>query len=149
MSDSALRMLANRLGILPEYVDQTGRETRVTSDETRVAILAAMGFAASMSSRAAAALELLEAHELSRALRPARVIVHDAAFTLPSPKAVLTLERGGEWRPGTELPIGYHTITIGDETQTLIVVPPRCMAPVRRAMGLIANLYAERTERNR
>ena len=42
MSDSALRTLADRLGILSEYVDQTGRETRVTSDETRVAILAAM-----------------------------------------------------------------------------------------------------------
>ena len=148
MSDSVLRALADRLGILPEYVDQTGRETRVTSDETRVAILAAMGFDASTDSRAASALELLEARELSRALRPVRVVVHDSAFSLPSPRAVLTLERGGEWRPDTDLPLGYHTITIGDETQTLIVVPPKCMAPVRRAMGVIANLYAVRSDSN-
>ena len=148
MSDSALRTLADRLGILPEYVDQTGRETRVTSDETRVAILAAMGFDASTGSRAAAALELLEARELSRAFPPVRVVAHDSTFSLPSPKAMLTLERGGEWRPGAELPIGYHTITAGDETQTLIVVPPKCMAPVRRAMGLIANLYAVRSDAN-
>jgi len=148
MSDSALRTLADRVGILPEYVDQTGRETRVTSDETRVAILAAMGFDASSESRAASALELLEARELSRAFPPARVIVHDSAFALPSPRAVLTLERGGEWRPGRELPLGYHTLAQGDETQTLIVVPPKCMAPVRRAMGVIANLYAVRSDAN-
>jgi 4-alpha-glucanotransferase len=147
MSDSALRTLADRLGILPEYVDQTGRETRVTSDETRVAILAAMGFDASNESRAASALELLEARELARSLRPVRVIVHDSAFSLP-PKAVLTLERGGEWRPGKDLPLGYHTLKLGDDTQTLIVVPPKCMAPVRRAMGLIANLYAVRSDAN-
>ena len=148
MSDSALRTLADRAGILPEYVDQTGRETRVTSDETRVAILAAMGVDASTQSRAASALELLEARELSRAFPPARVIVHDSAFALPSPRAVLTLERGGEWRPGKELPLGYHTLAQGEETQTLIVVPPKCMAPVRRAMGVIANLYAVRSDAN-
>ncbi|MGE5728330.1 MAG: 4-alpha-glucanotransferase [Gemmatimonas sp.] len=148
MSESALRTLANRLGILPEYIDQTGREARVTSDETRVAILAAMGFDATTESRAASALELLEARELSRALRPVRVIVHDSAFSLPSPRAVLTLERGGTWRPGSELPLGYHTLSVGDDTQTLIVVPPKCMAPVRRSMGIIANLYSVRSDAN-
>ena len=148
MSDSALRTLADRLGILPEYIDQTGRETRVTSDETRVAILAAMGFDASTESRAASALELLDARELSRALRPVRVVVHDSAFSLPTSRAVLTLERGGEWRPGKELPLGYHTLSVADDTQTLIVVPPKCMPPVRRAMGVIANLYAVRSDAN-
>ena len=99
MSDSALRSLANRLGILPEYLDQTGRETRVTSDDTRVAILAAMGFDASTESRAASALELLHARDLARTLPPVRVIVHGSAFSLPSHRAVLTLERGGEEEP--------------------------------------------------
>ena len=61
---------------------------------------------------------------------------------------MLTLERGGEWRPGTELPLGYHTLTVGGSTQTLIVVPPHCMAPIRRAMGLIANLYSVRSDSN-
>jgi 4-alpha-glucanotransferase len=148
MSDSALRTLADRVGILPEYADQTGRETRVTSDETRVAILAAMGFDASTQARAASELETLDARALARSLAPVRVIVHDSAFSLPAPHAVLTLERGGEWHPGKELPLGYHTLTVGDETQTLIVVPPKCMAPVRRAMGVIVNLYSVRSDEN-
>jgi 4-alpha-glucanotransferase len=148
MPAPALRTLADRLGILPEYTDQTGRETRVTADETRVAILAAMGFDAPTEERAADALALLDARELARKLPPVRVIVHDAAFALPSRAATLTLERGGVWREGTELPIGYHTLAADGETQTLIVVPPKCMAPIRRAMGLIANLYAVRSDRN-
>ncbi len=81
-------------------------------------------------------------------LPPVRVIVHDGAFALPSRSAVLTLERGGVWIEGKDLPIGYHTLTVGDETQSLIVVPPKCMAPVRRAMGIIANLYAVRSDAN-
>ena len=148
MTDSALHLLAARLGILPEYVDQTGRVTRSTADETRVAIIAAMGFDASSEDRAASALALLDARESARSLPPVRVIVHDGAFALPSRGAVLTLERGGVWNESKELPIGYHTLTVGDETQTLIVVPPKCMAPIRRAMGLIANLYAVRSDAN-
>lgn len=148
MPASALHTLADRLGILPEYVDQTGRETRVTEDVTRVAIIAAMGFDASTEERAAAALALLDARAAARTLAPVRVIVHGSEFSIPPRGAVLTLERGGDWSPGRELPIGYHTLTIGNENQTLIVVPPKCMAPIRRAMGLIANLYAVRSDRN-
>jgi 4-alpha-glucanotransferase len=148
MADSALRTLALQLGILPEYVDQTGRETRSTTDETRVAIIAAMGFDASTEERATAALATLEARDRSRTLAPVRVIVHDSPFTLPSRAAQLTLERGGIWREGAELPIGYHTLAQGDSTQSLIVVPPHCAPPVRRAMGIIANLYAVRSERD-
>jgi len=148
MPASALHTLADRLGILPEYVDQTGHQTRVTTDEARVAIIAAMGFDASTEARAASALELLDARALSQTLDPVRVIVHDSAFALPSPRAIVTLEKGTTWRPGTELPIGYHTLAIGDETQRLIVVPPKCMPPVRKAMGLIANLYAVRSDHN-
>jgi 4-alpha-glucanotransferase len=148
MAASALRTIADRLGILPEYVDQTGRETRVTTDETRIAILAAMGLDASTEERATAALDLLDAQAFSRTLDPVRVIVHDSAFALPSTRAVLTLEKGGTWRPGTELPIGYHTLAVGEETQRLIVVPPKCMPPIRRAMGIITNLYAVRSDHN-
>ena len=146
MAEPALHTLALRLGILPEYVDQTGRETRITTDETRVAILAAMGIDASTEQRAAAALEALDAREGERRLAPVRVIAHNSRFELPSAAAVLTLERGGTWRDGAELPLGYHTITLGDDTQTLIVVPPHCHPPARRAMGIIVNLYGVRSE---
>ncbi|MBV9775138.1 MAG: 4-alpha-glucanotransferase, partial [Gemmatimonadetes bacterium] len=73
-SHSALQRLATRVGILPSYVDQTGTETRVTSDETRVAILAAMGIDASTPELAEAALEALEAREWARILPPVRVV---------------------------------------------------------------------------
>ena len=124
MSDTALRTLADRLGILREYVDQTGRETRVTSDETRIAILAAMGIDASTEADAARALQQLEERERSRALRPVRVLAHGTSFSLPSSRATLTLEQGGTWRHGAELPLGYHTLALGDDTQTLIVGAP-------------------------
>ena len=39
MKRTALRDLADRLGILPEYVEQTGRYVRRTSDRTREALL--------------------------------------------------------------------------------------------------------------
>ena len=138
MTASALHTLADRLGILSEYVDQTGRETRVTEDVTRVAIIAAMGFDASTEERAAAALTLLEVRDATRTLPPVRVLVHGSEFSIPTRGAVLTLERGGDWREGKELPIGYHTLTVGSENQTLIVVPPKCMAPIRPARDSVS-----------
>jgi 4-alpha-glucanotransferase len=71
---SPLERLAGLAGILPRYVDQTGTETRVTSDETRVAILRAMGIDASTPERAREALEALEEREWSRPLAPVRVV---------------------------------------------------------------------------
>ena len=44
MKQSRLRLLAERLGIISEYLDQTGRQVRRTSDATREMLLAVMGF---------------------------------------------------------------------------------------------------------
>jgi 4-alpha-glucanotransferase len=67
---SALHALAERYGIIGEYVDQTGTDQRRTSDETRVALLAAMGVDGSTEDAAARALEALDARR-ARDLLPA------------------------------------------------------------------------------
>jgi 4-alpha-glucanotransferase len=69
-----LRQLSDRLGILPEYLDQSGTEIRRTSDETRVALLAAMGVDASTGEAAERALSELECAERERLLAPVRVV---------------------------------------------------------------------------
>ncbi|HEU4628320.1 MAG TPA: 4-alpha-glucanotransferase [Gemmatimonadaceae bacterium] len=70
----ALRRLAEWMGIVPEYVDQSGTERRETSDETRVALLRVMGFDAATEEKAAAVLERLEREEAARLLAPTRVV---------------------------------------------------------------------------
>jgi 4-alpha-glucanotransferase len=79
---SALRLLADNVGILPDYVDQTGTERRVTTDETRVAILRAMGIEASTEEMAAAALESLRERERDEIMSPVRVVEADDAHTM-------------------------------------------------------------------
>jgi 4-alpha-glucanotransferase len=71
---SPLRDLADLVGIVPRYVDQTGTETRATSDETRVAILRAMGIDASTPEAAREALEAMRAREAARVVTPVRVV---------------------------------------------------------------------------
>lgn len=73
-TSSALRRLADRVGIIPEYLDQTGKETRVCSDETRVLLLGAMGIDASSDEAAERALEELEERDSGRLLAPVRVL---------------------------------------------------------------------------
>ena len=70
----ALRALADRVGIIPEYRDQTGREMRTTSDETRVALLAAMKIDASTEERAQQALDQMVEAERAELLEPVRVL---------------------------------------------------------------------------
>ncbi|MFQ5911821.1 MAG: 4-alpha-glucanotransferase [Nitrospinota bacterium] len=69
-----LRVLAQRLGILDEYIDITGKELRRTSDETRALLLAAMGFDVSDEAAAAGALEAIDLREKERMLEPVHVV---------------------------------------------------------------------------
>lgn len=73
-SHSPLRLLADLVGIIPEYLDQSGKETRITTDETRQAILRIMGFDVSTPERARASLEELERREWDQLISPVRVI---------------------------------------------------------------------------
>src|SRR5690606_13942208 len=70
----ALRRLADRMGIVHEYLDQTGTERRETRDETRVALLRAMGLDAGTEEAAAESLARLEREEARRLLEPTRVV---------------------------------------------------------------------------
>lgn len=154
---SALRRLAELVGIVPEYLDQTGTERRETTDATRIAILRALGVDASTDERAAAALHAWESELAAERIAPVRVVEvgsHEAdRVVIRSPERTtweLTLRtEAGEERTthgrlaaGEEhhvhlrepLPIGYHTLRLtlgaGDvHEQSLIVVPPRCTAP--------------------
>lgn len=84
---SPLRELADRYGIVADYRDQTGKETRVTTDETRVALLKAMGIDASGDAAVRRAIE--EAGEAERRDLIAPVVVvgrkdaRSVALTLP------------------------------------------------------------------
>lgn len=69
-----LRALAKAAGILPSYIDVTGRE-RITSDASSEAILAAMGLDASSDARAAEALSIRSEAERERFVDAAVVAV--------------------------------------------------------------------------
>ncbi len=71
---SPLHDLADLVGIVPSYVDQAGTETRLASDETRAAILRAMGIDASTPESARQALEDMRARERARVVAPVRVV---------------------------------------------------------------------------
>ena len=129
----ALRRLADVVGIVPEYLDQTGKERRVTTDETRIALLAAMGVDASTPARAAEALDALRRQARAQLLEPVRVLEREPGglaivrAKLPATRAALRWsleieEEGGrvhrlagstnDTRPvltlAAALPIGYH-----------------------------------------
>jgi 4-alpha-glucanotransferase len=70
----ALRALAERAGILPSYVGLHDRKTHETSDETREALLAAMGFAADGETAAARTLSELEEREAARLIPSVAVV---------------------------------------------------------------------------
>ena len=137
----ALRRLAARLGIADSYLDQSGGEERVTTDATRIRLLAAMGFDASTEEHALRAMRSLRRRVQRQGIAPVRVVqqrsrgvrrvrirvptlhVHEVRWTL-----TLRLEDGiahawhgavhGGPARSVELelpmvpPLGYHDLTI-------------------------------------
>ena len=136
--ETPLRELAERAGIIPEYVDQSGRETRRTSDDTRVRLLGALGIDASSDSGIRDGLERFREMEL-RPMQSVRVICADDV-TQGAPLAALAsrtrkrtqwwleieqengqrVTRSGEAKAGTScditfdsaLPAGYHELSL-------------------------------------
>jgi 4-alpha-glucanotransferase len=138
---SPLHALAARLGITEEYVDQTGKERRRTSDRTRAALLAAMGYDVADDEAAAESLGALRARERGRILPPVCVTADASApITVALPngwpaRVAWTLEvegengestrsegrganRGGrlEVASTTALPLGYHRVRLTVES---------------------------------
>ena len=129
-----LRELAERLGIISEYLDQTGRVTRHTSDATREALLSVMGFDAPTEDAAAGWLAELDHEERTTILEPVRVVERDdrtasrVRVRVPpgvgraSVELTVTEEAGHVWRVDAEitrtgvveiparLPYGYHRV---------------------------------------
>jgi len=125
----ALRRLGDAVGIVPEYVDQTGTERRVTSDETRIALLAAMGLDASTPARAAETLRELRRDARSQLLAPVRVVEHQHGG-LAIVHARLPMVRGAcRWSLEMQEEGGrqYHMSGRADGTRlvvTLATAPP-------------------------
>ncbi len=186
-ASSPLHRLAAAVGIVPEYLDQTGRERRVTTDDTRRAILAAFGFDASTDEAARDALAALRGEARRELIAPVRVVEQASpnarVLAVRTPggrdrsgpwRLEVSAEHGerfvteGPWRGGgalelalPPLAIGYHTVRLElsaggnawSATQSLIVVPPRCVTPAdlvgdRDLFGIIANLYTIRSASN-
>ena len=68
-----LAALADRVGILPAYFDIAGLE-HLTSDETRVALITAMGHDVSSEAAAYRALQAIDKTEADRLMPPVRVV---------------------------------------------------------------------------
>ena len=136
-----LRKLADRLGIVDAYLDQSGGEMRHTSDTTRIQLLAAMGYDGSTEHRARRALRRLRHARRHEWIAPVRVVRHRKKsatrvlvrvphFDVHEVEWQLTLvtEEGirSEWNghthggPSRRLalalpavpPLGYHTVRI-------------------------------------
>lgn len=139
MPDSALQSLADLAGILPAYLDVHGNECR-TSDATREALLAALGYEVGSEETAQRTLEAERAASRARVVEAVRVVeagstaARTLAVQLPEATASpvrwlleVTAERGdvhrseGDLARGApwqlslelpELPAGYHTARV-------------------------------------
>ena len=134
--------LAELVGIIPKYLDQTGTEWRKCTPESRAAILGAMGIHAAAENGADVALRTMRQAERAELIAPVHVVgVDDDTATrhvearlasLPNGEArwrlTLTLEKGetrnveGRWGRGmhaelaipwpTYPPLGYHRLSL-------------------------------------
>ncbi|GAB3463193.1 4-alpha-glucanotransferase [Actinophytocola sediminis] len=144
--DVELRALAAAHGVATRYEDTEHRRVEVDRDVV-VAVLAQLGVDASTPSAIRA--------ELSDALR------RHGRVTVPDPLVVRAGETPALGEPGeltledgtvravsgalpADLPLGWHTLTVG-ERQIPVVVTPPSLPPVPPAWGWLVQLYALRS----
>jgi 4-alpha-glucanotransferase len=164
MNDEAVRDLANRAGIAPEWHDVAGRQHMVPPDVLRQ-ILNALGLPCATRGDVVASRKLLGRKSSVQALpplitatvgRPTRLDVGAGEAR----SALLRLESGGERelslspvRGRLRVPAvsetGYHRLLIDDRDIVLAVAPGRChtiddAVPDARLWGIAAQVYALR-----
>ena len=157
---TALQRLADAVGIVPRWRDIAGRE-HVTTAATQQALLAGMGFDVVSDGDAAAAADAVAAARDQRGVAEDVVIAaaRDATIRLPGAAAWRLVTEEGEETAGAgaevrvRLPVGLHTLWVGDDRCLVISAPPRAptVADVLgrdKAWGMCAALYGLCSARN-
>lgn len=131
-----VRKLADRFGILPEYLDATGRHRRITTNATRMALLSAMGVEAATERAARDALRVLDDAERNAILSPVRVVRNSAAaLTTLSAVAPIACKSNGAWRIDLCTETGGKHIVEGRTTRWRSGGLLRLPLPVRPGLG--------------
>ena len=97
-SPSALHELAARAGIIPEYFDIEGRVQRA-GDDSRRAILSALGFDVSSSAAERDALDAITREERNEIVSPVRVVRRSSTtVSALDVRVPVAAAGGGSWR---------------------------------------------------
>ena len=112
-AENPVRELASRAGIYDDYFDHNGHR-RVTSDDTRRLILAALGVDASTDESAREALARQDQDAANEVLQPVRVLeAGDPALARLEARAPASRTDGGSWRLEVETEQGDRYVTEG------------------------------------
>jgi 4-alpha-glucanotransferase len=113
VSQSALHALADYIGIVPDYVEQTGRAVRTTSDETRRAFFAALGIDAATDDAARDSLAQLKALDERDVIPRVRVVEQVGGALRVSVRPPPSRSTSGPWRLELETENGDHHVSEG------------------------------------
>lgn len=143
MADAELVELAEAHGVATWYEDTEHRRVDI-ADDVVVAVLAQLGVDAGTSASARAELSDARAKR-HRATVPDTLVLRAGESADIGAAGELTLE-DGDTRPvrdrlPADLPLGRHTLAIGDRQVTVIVAPAK-LPPVPPAWGWMVQLYA-------
>ncbi|MPZ79843.1 MAG: 4-alpha-glucanotransferase [Actinophytocola sp.] len=141
--DAELRALAGAHGVATWYEDTERRRIEV-ADDTVVAVLAQLGVDATTPATVHAELtDAIARH--GRTTVPDPMVLRAGEAPVLGVPGELTLE-DGTVRPvpdrlPPDLPLGWHTLTVGERQVTVAVTPPK-LPPVPPAWGWMVQAYA-------
>ncbi len=154
----SLRALATELGVHTRYTDGLGKKVTV-GPETLIRVCAALGAPVTASADAGKVLHDYRAMR-SRGLPPV-IVAWDGHLRMPplpdrergsGGEIHVRLESGEDWSLGQhQMPMGYHRITIGNATCTIISAPVEAWRRPgsHRSWGVGTQLAALRSKRSR